>query len=289
MSLSLNPSASARLFPAESSFASVDDAGASALLRVENVTLQYRAEGSVVTAARHVSFTVDRSDRLVLLGPSGCGKSTLLKALGGFIRPAEGTITLRGRLVRGPGPDRMFVFQEFEQLLPWKTVLQNVVFVLTAAVGMGYQEAEARAALYLHKVGLTQFATAYPHMLSGGMKQRAAIARCLAASPEVILMDEPFAALDALTRERMQQELLRLWENSRFTMVFVTHSITEALRLGNRILLLSPHPGRVVGEIAVPPDLPDGSPEFLSLQNRIHAQLFRDESPGAERTGAGHP
>ena len=289
MSVSLNTAASARPFPAKAALAPADDDGASALLRVENVTLQYRAEGSVVTAARNVSFTMDRSDRLVLLGPSGCGKSTLLKALGGFIRPAEGTITLRGRPVRGPGPDRMFVFQEFEQLLPWKTVLQNVVFVLTAAVGMSRQEAEARAALYLHKVGLTQFAAAYPHTLSGGMKQRAAIARCLAASPEVILMDEPFAALDALTRERMQQELLRLWNDSRFTMVFVTHSITEAIRLGSRILLLSPHPGRVVGEITVPPDLRDGSPEFLSLQNRIHAQLFGDNFSDAERTGVSHP
>ena len=219
------------------------------LLAVEGLTLQYPAREQLITATYRVNFQVHRSDRFVILGPSGCGKSTLLKAVGGYVRPAEGRILLSGRPVERPGPDRVFVFQEFDQLLPWKTVKDNIVFALTASGRLPRAQAGERADEFLAKVNLTKFASSFPHTLSGGMKQRVAIARAMAMEPEILLMDEPFAALDALTRGKMQDELLRLWEESKFTMLFVTHSIPEALRVGSRILLLSSHPGQVKAEI----------------------------------------
>jgi NitT/TauT family transport system ATP-binding protein len=214
------------------------------------VTLQYRTSDRLVTATYRVSFSVHRAERFVMLGPSGCGKSTLLKAVAGFLRPVEGRILLDGAVVRKPGPDRIVVFQEFDQLLPWKTVKENITFALNASGRQSRAEADQRAMHFIEKVKLTEFANSFPHTLSGGMKQRVAIARALAMEPRVLLMDEPFAALDALTRTRMQEELLQLWDESHLTILFVTHSITEAIRVGHRILLLSPHPGRVKGEIA---------------------------------------
>jgi NitT/TauT family transport system ATP-binding protein len=245
----------------------------SPLLTVDGVTLQYRTTDRLVTATHRVSFTVNRGDRFVMLGPSGCGKSTLLKAIAGFLRPVEGQVLLNGAVVRSPGPDRVVVFQEFDQLLPWKTVRDNITFALTAARRMPQALAEERAMQFIEKVRLTDFAQSFPHTLSGGMKQRVAIARAMAVEPEVLLMDEPFAALDALTRNRMQEELLQLWEESRFTILFVTHSIEEAVRIGNRILLLSPHPGRVRGEMAsTGRDEADGNGATLSA--RIRDVLF---------------
>ncbi|HEU4620417.1 MAG TPA: ABC transporter ATP-binding protein [Gammaproteobacteria bacterium] len=220
------------------------------LLSVQGVTLRYRTRDRLVTATYRVSFDVLGADRFVVLGPSGCGKSTLLKAVAGFLEPAEGRILLSGRAIAKPGPDRVVVFQEFDQLLPWKSVRDNVTFALTASGKLRPREARERADHYLRKVGLESFAESFPHTLSGGMKQRAAIARALAMEPEILLMDEPFAALDALTREKMQDELLELWAETRFTVLFVTHSIAEAIRIGNRILLLGPHPGRVRAEVA---------------------------------------
>ncbi|HTW63239.1 MAG TPA: ABC transporter ATP-binding protein [Bryobacteraceae bacterium] len=219
------------------------------MLAVQGVTLQYRSDRHLVTATDRVSFHVGESERFVVLGPSGCGKSTLLKAVGGFIRPVEGSITLDGARVRGPGPDRVFVFQEFDQLLPWKTVKENIVFALTASGKLPRRKAEECAMQKIAKVKLGEFAESYPHTLSGGMKQRAAIARALAMEPRILLMDEPFAALDALTRKQMQEELLQLWQESRFTVLFVTHSISEAIRIGTRILVLSAHPGQVKAEL----------------------------------------
>jgi NitT/TauT family transport system ATP-binding protein len=219
------------------------------LLAVRGVTLRYRTRDQLITATYRVSFDVLRSDRFVVLGPSGCGKSTLLKAVGGYIHPLEGEILLNGARIRAPGPDRVIVFQEFDQLLPWKTIRDNVSFALIASGKLGRSEAAERADYYLGKVGLTKFAASYPHTLSGGMKQRVAIARAMAMEPAILLMDEPFAALDALTREKMQEELLQLWEDTKFTVLFVTHSIPEAVRVGNRILLLSAHPGQVKAEI----------------------------------------
>ncbi len=252
------------------------------LLQVDNVSLEYRTPERVVRATHRVSFDVHASDRFVLLGPSGCGKSTLLKAVAGFVPPAEGEIRLEGQPVRAPGPDRIVVFQEFDQLPPWKTVKQNVVFPLRHARGLSRAEATDRALHYLGKVGLTDFADAYPHTLSGGMKQRVAIARALAMQPKILLMDEPFAALDALTRRRMQEELLTLWEatatefDTPLTLLFVTHSIEEALVVGNRILLLSPHPGRVRAELNSHQYnlASQGGADFQAAAQRIHDMLF---------------
>jgi len=248
------------------------------LLAVENVSLEYRTRERIVRATHEVSFDVYGGDRFVLLWPSGCGKSTLLKAVGGFIEPSSGTISLDGQIVRGPGADRIVVFQEFDQLPPWKTVLQNVAFPLRVAKKLARAEANERALHYLDKVGLAAFANAYPHTLSGGMKQRVAIARALAMQPRVLLMDEPFAALDALTRRKMQEELLRLWEEVNFTLLFVTHSIEEALVVGNRILLLSPHPGRVRAELNSHQYSHDsfGRNDFQRSVARIHRLLFEE-------------
>jgi NitT/TauT family transport system ATP-binding protein len=244
-----------------------------ALLEVDNVTLQYRTREHLVVATWRVSFNVLKGDRFVVLGPSGCGKSTLLKAVGGFLRPVEGQIRLKGKPTLDPGPDRMMVFQEFDQLLPWKTVLENVVLALTASGRLDRKRARERALHYIEKVGLTKFRDSFPHMLSGGMKQRVAIARGMAMEPDILLMDEPFAALDALTRQKMQQELLALWEETRFTVLFVTHSIPEAVVLGTRILLLSAHPGQVRAELN---GLEPGAKpaEAKGLEERIHDMVF---------------
>src|SRR5450432_3765230 len=245
------------------------------LLDVKGVTLQYKTKDYLVTATYRVDFQVFQSDRFVLLGPSGCGKSTLLKAVGGYMRPVEGVIRLKGQEVSKPGPDRMMVFQEFDQLLPWKTVKQNVMFALTASGKLSGKAAEDKALEYINKVHLTRFADAYPHTLSGGMKQRVAIARGMAMEPDILLMDEPFAALDALTRRRMQDELLQLWDDTHFTVLFVTHSIAEAIKIGSRILLLSPHPGQVKAEMN---SLPRESGGELAheLERKIHDMLFVD-------------
>ncbi|WP_416053170.1 ABC transporter ATP-binding protein [Cupriavidus basilensis] len=250
------------------------------LLQVDGVSLEYRTPERVVRATHQVSFDVHAADRFVLLGPSGCGKSTLLKAVAGFVAPCEGEIRIEGAPVSAPGPDRIVVFQEFDQLPPWKTVRQNVMFPLMQSRGMSRREASECALHFLDKVGLANFADAYPHTLSGGMKQRVAIARALAMRPKVLLMDEPFAALDALTRRRMQEELLALWHDAAFTLLFVTHSIEEALVVGSRILLLSPHPGRVRAELNSHQfDLASqGGAEFQATAQRIHHLLF-DETP----------
>ncbi|RTL73743.1 MAG: ABC transporter ATP-binding protein, partial [Bradyrhizobiaceae bacterium] len=187
------------------------------LLEVKGVTLQYKTPNHLVTATYRIDFDVFQGDRFILLGPSGCGKSTLLKAVGGYMPPTEGEMKLKGKLIRHPGPDRMMVFQEFDQLLPWKTVKENVVFPLLCTNKLGAREAEDKAMHYIRKVNLEKFAESYPHMLSGGMKQRVAIARGMAMEPDILLMDEPFAALDALTRRKMQDELLMLWDETRFT------------------------------------------------------------------------
>ncbi|MDQ2104892.1 ABC transporter ATP-binding protein [Azospirillum isscasi] len=249
------------------------------LLDVSGVTLQYKTRRHLVTATYRVDFQVFEAERYVLLGPSGCGKSSLLKAVGGFLQPVEGAIRLNGWAVSGPGPDRMMVFQEFDQLPPWKTVKQNVMFPLLASGKATRREAEEKALDCIARVNLSKFADVHPHMLSGGMKQRVAIARAMAMEPDILLMDEPFAALDALTRRKMQEELLQLWDDLRFTVLFVTHSIEEALVVGSRILVLSPHPGQVKAELncggydhhAV------GSPDFQDAARRIHAMLFADE------------
>jgi NitT/TauT family transport system ATP-binding protein len=250
------------------------------LLDVRNVTIQYKTQQHLITATYRVSFRVLQGDRFVVLGPSGCGKSTLLKAVGGYLQPTEGEIQLKSDQIRKPGPDRIMVFQEFDQLLPWKTVLENVTFPLKTTGKLTGKAAHDRAMHYIEKVNLADFANSYPHMLSGGMKQRVAIARGMAMEPDILLMDEPFAALDALTRTRMQDELLALWDETQFTVLFVTHSIPEAIKIGSRILLLSPHPGQVKAEINSVTRGHENSDEAAALAREIHQMLFADQIEG---------
>ena len=253
------------------------------LLEVKGVTLQYKTSEHLVTATYRVDFNVFDSERFVLLGPSGCGKSSLLKAVGGYMPPIEGAIKLNGTLVSKPGPDRMMVFQEFDQLLPWKTVLENVMFPLVASGKMNAVQARAQALHYIDKVNLSKFANNYPHTLSGGMKQRVSIARGMAMEPAILLMDEPFAALDALTRRKMQDELLQLWDDTHFTVLFVTHSIPEAIKIGSRILLLTPHPGQVKAEVnSLPRELQNTAAQS-ELEEKINNMLFiEDQHQAAE-------
>ncbi len=249
----------------------------SPLLAVQGVTLRYRTKDHLVTATYRVSFDVFRSERFVIVGPSGCGKSTLLKAVGGYLPAVEGQIKLNDVDIVKPGPDRVMVFQEFDQLLPWKTVKENVVFALTASGRLGRKAAQEKALHYIDKVNLSQFADSLPHTLSGGMKQRVAIARGMAMEPEILLMDEPFAALDALTRAKMQEELLQLWDDTKFTVLFVTHSIPEAVRIGSRILLLSPHPGQVRAELNSD-GIGAAGPDGKSLSQHIEELLFQENA-----------
>ncbi|QLH73830.1 ABC transporter ATP-binding protein [Rhodopseudomonas palustris] len=256
----------------------------STVLSVESVSLVYKTQDALVTAVSEVSFRVDRGDRLVLLGTSGCGKSSLLKAIGGFLPPTRGEIKLHGRRVHGPGPDRMMVFQEFDQLLPWKSVTENIAFPLEMSGRTDAAEARRRALRFVDKVGLTRFADAYPHTLSGGMKQRVAIARAMAMQPEILLMDEPFASLDALTRRQMQSELLELWQDTDITLVFVTHSVEEALIIGTRLLLLSSQPGRVLDDVSaggapLSALAPDEHRRLLAhIDRRLLGAMKRDEA-----------
>jgi NitT/TauT family transport system ATP-binding protein len=246
------------------------------LLEAAGLCLDYDNDHGPVRAVDRVSFALVPGERLVLLGPSGCGKSSILKALAGFIAPSEGEIRLRGRPIAGPGPDRIVVFQEFDQLLPWKTVRENVAFPLKVARGQSAAAARATAESALHDVGLGHALDAYPHTLSGGMKQRAAIARALAAAPDILLMDEPFAALDALTRRTLQDDLLRLAEARRFTLVFVTHAIDEAVLIGTRLHLLSTRPGRTLASFSTADPVfrrPDTA-EFQAQVRDIHTLLF---------------
>ena len=243
------------------------------LIEIERVTKIYETRDGPVESLKPITFDIEEGEFIAVVGPSGCGKSTLLKAVGGFILPTEGRISLNGTQVSGAGPDRVFVFQEFDQLLPWKTVKENIVFALTAGGKWTPTLAGERAMHFIAKVNLTEFASSYPHTLSGGMKQRVAIARAMAMEPQILLMDEPFAALDALTRAKMQEELLQLWEDTKFTVLFVTHSIPEAIRVGNRILLMSAHPGQAKAELnSRGTDDPDASGRLLST--RIHELLF---------------
>ena len=255
------------------------------LLDVRGVTMQYKTQAHLITATYRVSFNVLQGDRFVVVGPSGCGKSTLLKAVGGYLTPTEGEIRLKGERIVKPGPDRIMVFQEFDQLLPWMTVFENVTFPLKTTGTLRGKAADARAMHYIEKVKLADFAHSYPHTLSGGMKQRVAIARGMAMEPDILLMDEPFAALDALTRRQMQEELLQLWADTRFTVMFVTHSIGEAIKIGNRILLLSPHPGEVVAELNCPPPDSDEPGWQTHVERRINDMLFAGADTKADPHG----
>ena len=251
-------------------------------ISIENVTKTFgdNKSGRTTLALDDISFDVADGEFLTLVGPSGCGKSTLLDLLGGLTTPTSGRITLDGSPITGPGLDRGIVFQQYA-LLPWRTAQANVELGLEVA-GLGRKERAARAREVLDLVGLESFRDRYPHELSGGMKQRVAIARSLAYEPKVLLMDEPYAALDAQTRELLQIELLSIWQRTGATIVFITHGIEEAIYLGQRVVVMTSRPGRV--KTIVPIDLGDrdrvddirSTPEFTAYRHQLW-ELLRDE------------
>ncbi|MDA9506731.1 ABC transporter ATP-binding protein [Bradyrhizobium sp. CCBAU 11386] len=238
------------------------------------------------TALEDISLEVRAGEFLALVGPSGCGKSTLLDLLGGLTTPTSGRILLDGRPIRGAGRDRGIVFQQYA-LFPWLTAAENVEFGLDIA-GLKARRRREIAKHFLDLVGLSGFANRYPHELSGGMKQRVAIARSLAYDPEVLLMDEPFAALDAQTRETLQGELLRIWRATGKTIVFITHGIDEAVVLGQRVAVMTSRPGRIKQVIEIPASLRNEAddvrslPEFGQVRHEIWSQL-RDEVQKAQQ------
>lgn len=214
-------------------------------LRLDGVSHRYRSTGSDVVALEHIDLDVDAGEFVCIVGPSGCGKSTLLELVAGLREPTEGAILIGERRVVGPSRSRGMVFQHSSSLYPWLTVRGNVELGLRIQ-GLKRKERHARADAELARVGLTAFADHRPYELSGGMQQRCQIARALANDPQLLLLDEPFGALDALTRETLQHELRQIWLTTRRTVVFVTHSVEEAVLLGSRVILMSPRPGRIV-------------------------------------------
>jgi NitT/TauT family transport system ATP-binding protein len=234
------------------------------ILEVRDLTKTFdTADGARTVALQQVSFQAHRRELLCVIGPSGCGKSTLARLIAGLEPLTSGQILLDGHPVTGPGPDRGMVFQAYT-LFPWLTVKKNVMFGLEVSQGLSADTAEQEARLWLDLVGLSRVEEAYPHQLSGGMKQRVAIARALANRPRILLMDEPFGALDAQTRAQMQAHLLQIWKQVDITIVFITHDLDEAIYLADRVLVLDAHPGRLreLMEVAVP--RPRHPRQFLS-------------------------
>jgi NitT/TauT family transport system ATP-binding protein len=243
-------------------------------IELRNVTLDYNTHERQVTALRDVSFGVDASEFLCVVGQSGCGKTTMLNVIAGFLKPTKGEILIGGKAVTGKGFDRGIVFQDFAQLFPWRTAQRNVEFGLEMK-GLPASERAETARRFLRLVNLEKFAGAYPHELSGGMQQRVAIARALAYNPTVLLMDEPFAALDALTRDEMQRFLVDVWRETRKTVIYVTHNVAEAVYLADRIVVLTPHPGTVKAQVRIPMPRPRDtlSVEFLEYQREVIGHL----------------
>jgi NitT/TauT family transport system ATP-binding protein len=243
-------------------------------IEVRDVSLTYDTPAGRVPGVSGASFDIEQSEFVCLVGPSGCGKSTLLNIIAGFIVPTGGEIRIGGKEVTGRGMDRGIVFQDFAQLFPWRTALRNVAFGLEMK-GVPNPEREQIALEQLRLVKLERFANAYPHHLSGGMQQRVAIARALAYNPSVLLMDEPFAALDALTRDDMQRLLADVWRETRKTVVYVTHNVAEAVYLADRVVIMTPHPGTVRCQVPIKlarPRDPLGI-EFLDHQKELLRHL----------------
>jgi len=237
-----------------------------------------KEDGTATQALEGVNLEIRDEEFVCLVGPSGCGKTTLLRIIAGLETPTTGSVTVDGRTVTGPDPKRGMVFQEYS-LFPWLKVVDNVAFGQKMK-GVGKEERQKTADRYIEMVGLSQFRDAYPYELSGGMRQRVAIARALANDPDVLLMDEPFGALDAQTRNHMQKELLSLWEQTQKTIVFVTHSVDEAVYLSDRIVVLSPRPGSVREVITIPWSRPRDrtSAEFAEVRRRVLRMIDESES-----------
>jgi NitT/TauT family transport system ATP-binding protein len=239
-------------------------------IELRNISLQYESAENSVTALQDVSFGVEAAEFLCVVGQSGCGKTTMLNIVAGFLKPTQGEILISGKTVTGKGLDRGIVFQDFAQLFPWRTAQRNIEFGLEMK-GIAKEERAEIALRFLRLVNLEKFARSYPHELSGGMQQRVAIARALAYNPAVLLMDEPFAALDALTREEMQRFLVDVWRETKKTVVYVTHNVAEAVYLADRVIVFSPHPGTVKAQVKITLPRPRDtlSVEFLEYQKEI--------------------
>lgn len=249
-------------------------------LEVENLSVSFRRRGSTIHVFNDINFIIEPNEFVCILGPSGCGKSTVLNVIAQFIKQTRGYVFVNRREVDSPGADRGFVFQQ-NSLLPWKTVFQNVEFGLKIR---GVETAQRRELVkeYLSRVGLYKYRSSYPHQLSGGMQQRASIVRALVNFPSVLLMDEPFGALDAQTRHMMQELLLRIWNDYKSTVIFVTHDIEEAILLSDRIFVMGVDPGRIKEKITIPLERPRHldlmySQEFINLNRQIF-QLIREET-----------
>ncbi|WP_445501510.1 ABC transporter ATP-binding protein [Microvirga sp. G4-2] len=245
-----------------------------AKLVVEGVSKRFTSKRNIVQALDNVSLSVAKGEFVCLLGPSGCGKSTLLDIIAGLTKPDEGRVLADGKRVEGPGRQRLVMFQE-SALFPWLDAFGNVMFGLKLRPDLTNAERRRIASEYLDLVGLEKFKHAHVHELSGGMKQRVALARALAPDPHVLLMDEPFAALDAMTRDQLYDDIQRIWMESRKTIVFVTHNVREAVCLGDRIVLMSPSPGRIAQIIDIPLPRPRdiNSPELAAYASKIAAAL----------------
>jgi len=256
-------------------------------LEVRNLQKDFETPQGRITALNDINFKTYKREFVCVIGPSGCGKSTLIRILAGLETKSSGHVLLDGNEVIGPGPDRGMVFQGYT-LFPWLTVKRNVMFGVEAS-GKGKSTAESEARQWIDLVGLSKFENSYPHQLSGGMKQRVAIARALANQPRILLMDEPFGALDAQTRARMQSYLMDIWKNIDITILFITHDLDEAIYLADRILVLKAHPGEVQELIEVPVPQPRSpeqllSPEFLATKKRLE-ELIHPPSEEAEVSG----
>jgi NitT/TauT family transport system ATP-binding protein len=240
-------------------------------LRTENVGMTFLRDGKTLPVLENIDLEVSDGEFVCLLGPSGCGKSTLLSAMAGFLKPTSGAIRIDGEIVRGPDPRRIFVFQE-RGVFPWLTVEGNIGFGLRK---LSAKERAKRVDHYIQMVGLEGFEKSYPHELSGGMKQRVEVARALAVNPDVMFLDEPFGALDSITRMIMRGELLRIWQAERKTILFVTHDIDEAVQLADRVVVMSARPGRIQQivpiDISHPRDI--SSPRYLELRDGILSEI----------------
>jgi NitT/TauT family transport system ATP-binding protein len=260
-------------------------------LSLDSVSMVYSQRGQRFAALRDVSLEVETGEFISLVGASGCGKTTLLRIVDGLIAPTHGQVRVDGKPVVKPGPDRGFVFQQ-DALFPWRTVIDNIIFGLEVQ-GRAKRQALQRADELVRLVGLGGFERHYPHELSGGMRQRANLARALTIDPEILLMDEPFAALDAQTREIMQAELLRVWRSNRKTVMFVTHQIDEAVYLADRVVVMTSRPGQIkaVLEVSIPRprDLSvKRTPQFLELVDTIWKMIEEEVKAALRITEDGH-
>jgi NitT/TauT family transport system ATP-binding protein len=248
------------------------------VVEIKGVSKQFELQGSRIEALREAHLRLHKGEFVCLIGASGCGKSTLLRIVAGFEQPTRGEALMWGMPITGPAPDRGMVFQDYG-LFPWLTVRRNIGFG-PAARGRSAAEIRDTVERFISLVGLQRFAEAFPHQLSGGMKQRVAIARVLANDAEVVLMDEPFGALDAMTRERLQDELLEIWQRTGLTVMFVTHSIEEAIFLADRVVVMSPGPGRIESEMRI--ELPRrrdvSSPDFNDIRRELSRKLHSEVS-----------